>query len=181
MSDDEGISGATIGISDDAYAYLVRLLTQPGPALVHETSERTEIMEALLGVNNLSSADHLKLTAEIERSAQQTLPKSVSIDVIIQTVIYQFSGITEEDLRGARRNYNVVLARHIAMLLIFKLVKPRPSYERIAERFNCDHTTVISAVKSATEAINRKPYVCEIVEKILQSLSWRYEDVFGAV
>ncbi len=178
MSDGKDIP---VIISDAAIKFLVDFLTKSGPVLVAECSERYEILEALLKTGRLPESQ-FKLTAAIQRSAQLTLPKSVSVDVIMETVIHWFPGVTKEKLFSNNRRSDVVLARHIAMLLIVEFVVPRPSYQMVANMFDRDHTTVMHAIKSITKSIDQKPAVYEIVDNILHEISFLYGcNVFGAV
>lgn len=180
MSDND--RGCDICISEEARNFLADILVNPGPALIPESNARDELLNILLNSAGLSAERRLKLTVEIQRSAQQTFQKSVSVDVIIQTVVNYFPGVTKEDLMGESRSREVNRARHISMLLIAKLVEPRPSYKEIAEKTGRkDHTTTLSAISSLKKALVSKPYIREEVKNILKSLSYKYEDVFGAV
>lgn len=171
-----------IDISDEERDFLADILVKAGPVLIPENSPRYELLKKLLSSDELSAEREFKLTTEIKRTSQLTFAKSVSVETIIKTVINQFPGVNHEDLleTGTKRELN--RARHICMLLIAALVEPRPSYKEIAHLVGRkDHTTVISAISTISEDIAKKPHIREEVEKILDILSYKFEDVFGAV
>ncbi len=79
----------------------------------------------------------------------------IGIDTIIATVAVEF-GVTELDMRSARRGAQIVRARHVAMYLARNLTLR--SYPQIAHAFgNRDHTTAMYGVRRADQEIHTDP------------------------
>ena len=71
-------------------------------------------------------------------------PKELTPQRVINTVAKYYK-ISKKDLLGKSRKSNIVVARHMSMWLVRKIVKL--SYAEIGKIFHRDHSTVISAVQ----------------------------------
>jgi chromosomal replication initiator protein len=91
----------------------------------------------------------------------------VDIDQIQREVARYFK-IAVEDLRIDRRTKALAHARQVAMYLSRKLTKS--SFPEIAQRFNKDHSTVISAVRKVEKLRETEAPVRKELDELEQKL-----------
>ncbi len=95
-------------------------------------------------------------------------PVTVTVDKIINEVgkIYN---IDPDDMRSTRRTANISLARKVAMYVIQDVTGM--SYEAIGQEFNGrDHSTVVYAMKSVKEEMERDSGFRSVVEDIIKNV-----------
>ena len=91
-------------------------------------------------------------------------PPEVTAKKIIETVSKKY-GIPTEEIYGRKRTKPISNARNVSIYIIRKITSL--SLTAIAQIFDRDHTTVMSAVKSVTEEIKTNPLIeIEINEMI---------------
>lgn len=72
------------------------------------------------------------------------MDKQPSHEVIAQVCRYLAGGLTEEEVLGRSRQYEIVYARHLAMYL---LREQGYTYKQLGAFFDRHHTAVIDAVR----------------------------------
>ena len=66
-------------------------------------------------------------------------------------VVTKISGIAFDQLKGKRRDAEIIIPRHISMYLIKELC--HETLKRIGDIFNRDHTSVINAIRHVREML----------------------------
>ena len=77
--------------------------------------------------------------------------------------------VSEEDIRGKKRNDNIAKARHLCMYLIRRLTEL--SLSDIGKIFSRDHTTVISSIKYIEGQISTVPEMESIVNDMITTVN----------
>jgi hypothetical protein len=72
----------------------------------------------------------------------------------IEDEVSEETGVTLLQMRGKSHKAFIVEARQAAMYRMRREINPAPSWKQIAGRFNCDHSTVIAAVRRHAEREN---------------------------
>lgn len=86
---------------------------------------------------------------------------------IIQ-IVEKHTGISKDLMSGRSHLQEIVMARHLAMLLIRERIKL--SLKEIARIFNRDHSTVLSSIKSAENRIEFDADFRNIYNKVIKDL-----------
>ena len=86
---------------------------------------------------------------------------------IIQ-IVEKNTGISKKLMSGRSHLQDIVAARHLAMLLIRK--QAGLSFKHIAKIFKRDHSTVISAIKSAENRVEFDADFRNIYNKVIKDL-----------
>jgi chromosomal replication initiator protein len=118
-----------------------------------------ELEGALIKISAMHSLTGQPITEEFAAQVlKDILPQNRPIDLDqIQREVARFYKIAVEDLRQDRRTKHLAHARSVAMYLCRKLTKG--SFPEIANRFNKDHSTVISAVRKVEKLREDEPSV----------------------
>ena len=90
-------------------------------------------------------------------------PKELTPQRVINTVAKYYK-VSKKDLLGKSRKSNIIVARHMSMWLVRKIVKL--SYVEIGKVFNRDHSTIISAVQSIETSMKINAAVKSAANKI---------------
>lgn len=83
-------------------------------------------------------------------------PKSDKIEKIMMTVCDRYN-ISKETILGKKRKAEIVLARHVAMYLLYSVESIKMTFEEIAAIFSCDHSSVMSARDKIERKIGESP------------------------
>jgi chromosomal replication initiator protein len=118
-----------------------------------------ELEGALIKISAMHSLTGQPITEEFAAQVlKDILPQNRPVDLEqIQREVARFYKIAVEELRQDRRTKHLAHARSVAMYLCRKLTKS--SFPEIANRFNKDHSTVISAVRKVEKLREEEPSV----------------------
>ena len=117
-----------------------------------------ELEGALTKLIALSRVENSEITLSLAENALKEfispdLKKEITADLIINTVAEHFN-ITAQDLRGSKRNSEIVQPRHIAMYLCRNMTNL--SLHSIAESLGKkDHTTIIHGIEKIDNDIKQ--------------------------
>lgn len=117
-----------------------------------------ELEGALTKLIALSRVENSEITLSLAENALKEfispdLKKEITADLIINTVAEHFN-ITSQDLRGSKRNSEIVQPRHIAMYLCRNMTNL--SLHSIAESLGKkDHTTIIHGIEKIDNDIKQ--------------------------
>ncbi|MDL2236603.1 chromosomal replication initiator protein DnaA [Christensenellaceae bacterium OttesenSCG-928-K19] len=88
---------------------------------------------------------------------------------LVADAVCSYYGITEEDIRGQKKNRDIALPRQIAMYILRDVTDI--SYAKIAEFFGKkDHTTIMHAEKKIKGDIKKDPSMKKEVEDIIAKI-----------
>jgi chromosomal replication initiator protein len=106
------------------------------------------------------------LTEELAADILKTVvPQSQPLDVEhVQKEVAKFYKLAPEDLRGPRRHKQYVRARQVAMYLARKLTSS--SFPEIGERFNRDHSTVMSSCDKIERELANDPQLKREIDEL---------------
>lgn len=94
-------------------------------------------------------------------------PRSAKVDKIIQSVCDTYN-ISQETLRGKSRRANVVLARHVSWFTLRETLEM--TFADIGALFNCDHTSVMSAIRKIERKKREEPSFTEEMESLIKDV-----------
>ncbi|MBD3385787.1 chromosomal replication initiator protein DnaA [candidate division KSB1 bacterium] len=134
----------------------------------HITSNIRELEGALIRLLAYASLNGEDITIELSKRVLRDVcikkSKAISIE-IIQKATAEYFGFPEDQLRAKTRKKEIAQARQICMYLCKKLTDS--SLKTIGLHFGGrDHSTVIHAINTIEELINRDIAIGEAVEKI---------------
>lgn len=150
-------------ISEDVIDYIANKLK----------SNIRQIEGVVIKLNALYNVSQLKPTINVAQTVIKDIvadhqPIPVTVDKIISEVgkIYN---VDPDDMRSTRRTANISLARKVAMYVIQDVTGM--SYEAIGAEFNGrDHSTVVYAMKSVREEMDRDSGFRSVVEDIIKNV-----------
>lgn len=98
----------------------------------------------------------------------ETQPLPVTIDKVIDEVARSM-GVEKEEICGRGRSAKIAKARHVCMYILREVTDM--STEEIGERFGGrDHSTVVYAIKSQKDDMEKDPVLRELVEDICKNV-----------
>jgi len=136
----------------------------------HVQKNVRELEGALVKISAVHSLTGQAITEEFAQQVlKDILPAHRSVDIDpIQREVARYFKIAVEDLRIDRRTKALAHARQVAMYLSRKLTKS--SFPEIAQRFNKDHSTVISAVRKVEKLRETEAPVRKELDELEQKL-----------
>ena len=150
-------------ISDEVMEYIATKLK----------SNVRQIEGVITKLNALYMVSQMKTTIAVAQSVIKDVvtdhqPVPVTVDKIISEVAKIYN-IDPEEMRSQRRTANISQARKVAIYVI-QDVTGLP-YESIGQEFNGrDHSTVVYAIKSVKEEMERDSSFRSVVEDIIKNI-----------
>lgn len=128
-----------------------------------------ELEGALTRVIAYAKLANKEVTLELtEEALKDMIDNSNKQDVtveFIQTVVAEYFNINVDDMKGKRRNKNIVYPRQIAMYLCRKHLNE--SLAKIGEKFGGkDHSTIIHGCDKIAEDLNNNPTLKKTITEI---------------
>jgi chromosomal replication initiator protein len=125
-----------------------------------------ELEGALVKISAVHSLTGQPITEDFAAQVlRDILPQNRPVDIDqIQREVARYYKVAVEDLRQDRRMKQLAHARQVAMFLARTLT--RSSFPEIAEKFNKDHSTVISAVRKVERLLESNPQLQKEISEL---------------
>ncbi len=129
-----------LDLPDNVAQYIARYVTR----------NVRELEGALIKVSAVHSLTRKPITEEFAAQVlKDHLPAQKQIDAdLIQKEVARYYKVPVEELRGKRRTQEIAHARHVAIYLVRSITLE--SYPKIGERFDKDHSTIITSDQKIT-------------------------------
>ena len=105
--------------------------------------------------------------AALREVFQRVAPRQLDCDTIIN-VVAQFYSVTPDEIRGPKRNRDMVMARQVAMFLCRD--QGNISFPRIGQAFSRDHSTVQHACEKVAEDMKTNTTVAWQISDLVDQL-----------
>lgn len=147
-----------IVIPEDALAFLTNSLQR----------NIRQIEGAIKKIHAISSLASVPITLNMCRRAiadiiSDSEPSPVTVERICKTVA-EYYGVAVEDIKGQKRNANIAMARHMCIFLVRQ--NTNLSLEEIGEKFDRNHSTVISSIRRIEEEKTSSPATAALIEEL---------------
>lgn len=147
-----------IVIPEDALAFLTNSLQR----------NIRQIEGAIKKIHAISSLASVPITLDMCRRAiadiiNDSEPSPVTVERICKTVA-EYYGVAVEDIKGQKRNANIAMARHMCIFLVRQ--NTNLSLEEIGEKFDRNHSTVISSIRRIEEEKTNSPATAALIEEL---------------
>ncbi len=128
-----------------------------------------QIEGAIKKIHAISSLASVPITLDMCRRAIADIvndvePSPVTVERIIKTVAENF-GVSPDDIKGQKRNANIVRARHMCIYLVRQ--NTNLSLEDIGSKFDDrDHSTVAFSIRRVEEEKSNSPATSALIEEL---------------
>ena len=131
-----------------------------------------ELEGALIRVLAYSLLENKPISIELAKGVLKDLlkesHKTITVD-LIQKQVAGFFNLNQQDIKGSKRDKQIVFARQVAMYLSRELTNF--SLPEIGGFFgNKDHTTVLHSYKKIKQRLSDNPGLRIDLEKVIQSI-----------
>ncbi len=151
-----------LNISDELTDYMAERL--------HNNIRQIEgVLKKISAISSLTGESVSKETIDrvISVIAPGSVPRSVLVDRIMNTVAKQFS-VTVEDIKSKKKTDTIAAARHVCVYLMRNLTDM--NLKEIGGEINRDHTTVMSSLSKVESNINTVSNYEKMIEDLKKKI-----------